>query len=173
MTDRNLLTPDAMADRLGWQGEDREASGRRESRRGRRLRLYLLQRESQVGEPLMVRLGSGGPGTRYMLSESLLRMRCPELFGHRLDELQAAFRSHLHAIDDRLDQRMAEHHERVVAPALAALHTRDEDLAEAVSHLRKEHRDHRARLDRIEAQTERWAENTTDLAATLERCAGQ
>jgi len=163
---RNLRTPDEMAGILGWEGEASETG--RATARSIRLLAYLKAREKQLGEPLMIRLGEGR-GRRYRISESLLRMRCPELWGQSIDEMHAAFSAHLASLDGKIDRRVDERVAETVLPRLDEITERQEALAGAVSQVSSQQAADTAEL---EAEDLRLGQQQIEMLKRLERIVG-
>ena len=63
------------------------------------LRRRLLALEARTGRTFMVRNGLGGTRVRYMVTLSLLREHCPELFNTREETIET-MREHLNRYDD-------------------------------------------------------------------------
>lgn len=71
----------------------------------RRLKRQLLARERALGTAILVRRG-GARQTRYLVTMTLLRLYCPELFARR-DAVVERVREHVAETADRLDELQA------------------------------------------------------------------
>ena len=133
----DLFSLDAMAAKLGWEGA-KSKSPKGQPPRARRLKLYLERREAELGCTLIIRTPGPNGAPRYRVSESQLRERCPELFGSRLTRLQAEFRRHLEAIDEKIRREVRTEVHEVIDPELAKLRETDEVLSRAVRKLQEQ-----------------------------------
>lgn len=107
---RRYLTPDQAAALLGWEGDSR----------GRRLTRVLRAKEKRTRCVIMVQLGGAGRGSRYGITEAMLRRHCPELFLATPDELVLEVKGQLRAIDQSVADKVLE----LVAPELKLLRRR-------------------------------------------------
>lgn len=120
---RRYLTPDQAAALLGWEGR----------RRAQRLLRVMFAKEREAGKLLLVRLGGSGAGTRYGITEQLLRRYCPELFHASQDELLAEVRHQLGAINKGVADRVL----AIIVPELRGIEARVERRLQALERARR------------------------------------
>ena len=65
-----------------------------------RLRRQLRAKEERLGEPFLVRLGSGGNSPLYV-TDAIIRQYCPELVSGR-DEIAEKFRDYVRDLEERM-----------------------------------------------------------------------
>jgi hypothetical protein len=86
------LTLREVADMLGMKGPTAP----------RRIREQLLRLEERTGKRFLVRMGSDGTGTRYMVTLATLREHHPDFF-YRRDEAAETLRTYVEGIEERFE----------------------------------------------------------------------
>lgn len=129
------MSPDEAAQEiLGWSG----------AHRGQKLLRLILSKERQEKREIAVRGPGAGKGTRYRLTESMLRLHFPELFATQIDAIAVE-------LSRKIDQ---------LRSTIGA--TVDERIAPQIQTMRAEHR-------QLSSEVARLAENTAECFSRIER----
>lgn len=104
------------AGELGWKGTP-EA-------RALRLKRVLFAKERILKREIVIRGRGPKGGVRYRVTMRLLRKHCREFFVRSPNEMANEFRRHL----ERIDERIADQIDVIVAPQLEELRMVDEEL---------------------------------------------
>ncbi len=126
MSDNELVSLAEAQKRIGFSGDDE----------GRKLRRELEAREGRLGLEIMTRHKTPNR-VNYRVTIALIRQHASDLIETPAEALEREVRGYLAAIDERIDNKVAEQIESRVSPQLEKLREQDARTLALVAELSK------------------------------------